>query len=276
MQVAFNKATRADALKQRRKALDQYETAMNECARHAPWSGEEAQNITIARTRLAEARYAEDDYFDRLPRVTMACCPFDGEPLYRTFDPFGLDGLWWRGDAVPEEAPACMHFCMLQGAVHFNGLPPSGGDFDAHAGPEVPYVIPRILNMPGVFAVISQLPMECGYTAYPIAYFAEKRPPVQRLTGDWPRTNFTYVSQLGLGGWRVPNDEWDFDLMPYLESGKLRWCPPGSDCAFLATELPEECPFLNLAGERKARVVRGDRIVLSGLPNGEPLWPSVF
>src|SRR4051812_15774202 len=75
-------------------------------------------------------------YFDGLPRAVMSTCPFCTKPLLRTFDPFGLEGMWWRSDVDPAEPASCTHFCLLRGAVNFQGKLPRGGAFQAHTGPE--------------------------------------------------------------------------------------------------------------------------------------------
>jgi hypothetical protein len=54
----------------------------------------------------------------------------------------------------------CPHFCVLGGAVNYQGLPPLGGNQEVIPGPEIPFVYPRLLALPGVVAVISSLPME--------------------------------------------------------------------------------------------------------------------
>jgi hypothetical protein len=64
---------------------------------------------------------------------------------------------------------------VLRGAVNFNNLRPVAGRIEVWPGPEVPYVIPRLLEMPGMLAVISHIGMDTGYTVYPIAYSAESR-----------------------------------------------------------------------------------------------------
>ena len=209
------------------------------------------------------ARQCEMNYFDHVPHLAVSCCPFDNKPLYRSFDPYGLDGLWWRSDATPEEVPSCPHFCCLRGAVNFNGRPPRGGDFQAHTGPEAPYVIPRLLEMPGVTVVLSELEMANGHTAYFIAYFAPRRPPVQQLAANWPRTLFVYTTAVNERRWRIADDAWDFDLAPWLARGKIRWCPPG-DNATLSAE-GSECPYLKVKGERQRRVVQHDRVWSAGL-----------
>lgn len=258
----FSGTERADLLRRYTEALNAYNALMD------------AEAFDEARASHAEAERLQALYFDRLPRLPVSCCPYDGKPLYRTFDPYGLDGPWWRPDATPEEAPACPHFCVLRGAVHYQGRSPQAGDFEVHPGPEVPYVIPRLLEMDGMIAVIAQLEMENGFLAYTITYFAERRPPPQDLTAGWARTVHAYTTQLGEAGWSVPNDVWDFDLQPWLEKGKIRWCPPGSDNTFLSTDPPDQCPYVNLPGTRQRIVVEGDQAATRGLPTGEPLWPQ--
>ncbi|MFZ2148960.1 MAG: hypothetical protein WAV28_17250 [Sedimentisphaerales bacterium] len=220
-----------------------------------------------------KAKRLSEEYFQKVPRLTVSCCPFDGKPLIRTFDPYGLDGLWWQGAAMPEELPTCTHFCLMLGAVRYNDLPPRAGNFEVRPGPEVPYVLPRLLEFPGMVAVISTINMENGYTAYPIAYFAEKRPPVNELTAGWARTMYLYKTQLGEDGWKIPNDIWDFDLKAWLTVGKIRWCPPDSDNALLSSEPFDRCPYLDLPGERQRIVVQEDRFWTTGLPDGELVGP---
>jgi hypothetical protein len=172
---------------------------------------------------------AERSYFDALPRIPMGVCPYCDRPLMRSFDAEGFDGLWWRSDATPEEAPSCPHFCVLLGAVAYHKIRPRGGDFDVHPGPEAPYVIPRLLAHPSMVAVISKVPMAPGWTAYPIAYFAERRPKPEDLTAGWARTNFVCTTQLGEHCCKVLHERWDFDLAPWVRKEKVRWqCAPVS------------------------------------------------
>jgi hypothetical protein len=197
-----------------------------------------------ARAAYAEMVAVETEYFRALPRMVMAPCPFCGQPLHRSFDPFGLDGLWWRSDAQPEEPEACLHFCVLQGAVKLDGPAPAA-DFEVHPGPARPFVVPRLLEQPGMTAVLAELPVEGG-VAYPVAYFAPRRPPVQALAAGWTRTSFVYTTQLGEHRWRAADERPDFDLARWIAAGRLRWCRPDSD----RTRLDDEgsCPFLTDPG----------------------------
>ncbi len=84
---------------------------------------------------------------------------------------------------------------------------------------------------------------------------------------------YDYTTQLGEDGFLVPNDIWDFELGPWLEAGKIRWCDPDSDNTVLSEEPPNKCPYLDLPGERKNIIVLEDRQWWKGLPDGEYLSP---
>ena len=215
---------------------------------------------------LAEMAALDAAYFRDLPRIPVACCPHCDQPLYRAFDPFGLDGLWWRSDAQPDEPLPCPHFCVLLGAVDLRTSRPRPA-FDVQPGPDAPFVLPRLLQQEGMVAVVSEIPMADGAVAYPIAYFASRRPPVQTLAAPWARTNFVYSTQLGVHAWRHADepapgeatpDAWDFELPPWIARGKLRWCARGSDQRALAPALPDACPFADLPGSRQRQVVLAD------------------
>lgn len=242
----------------------------------------------VEREDLAGASLASNDahaalagYFHRLPVVTMSTCPFTGKPLMRSFDPFGLDGPWWQ-PGTPRFAPTPpFTFCVLRGAVHFQGKKIVGPALEAAIGPEVPYVIPRLLALSNMTAVIGELPMTPGYKIYTIAYFADPKPPAKDLTADWPDTSYTYKTLFGEGGSVIPVDSWDFDLRPWILKGKVRWCVPGSGNERVAPPAAarsftgaQDCPYLDLKGRREYLTVRGDEVWDRGLPNGDPITPT--
>lgn len=250
----LTKPERDDILRRRRDALSQFEA----CASRADESAAaRLETAGEAETLLRRVEACEQEYERRLPRLPLSCCPFDGKALYRTIDPHGFDGLWWRPDASPAEPPSCPHFCMLRGAVNLDGRAADSGDFAARVGPEAPYVIPRILEMPGMIAVFSTLEMTQGCTAYLIAYFAPQRPPVQDLAANWPRELFAYVTGAGERRWRVDRVGSDFDLSPWIERGKIRWCEPGSGNDRLSETPADRCPYVDLPGRREFLKIRG-------------------
>ena len=263
-------AARADALARRKSALSSYEGAIAKMLETVRYTEEERAAQAEAARHMDAILAAEAAYFEAIPRTPVSCCPYCAEPLVRTFDPYGLEGFWWRSSAEPEEPRACRHFCLLRGAVDLAGEPPDGGDFEAHVGPAVPYVIPRILELPGMIAVVSRIRTADRHLAYPVAYFAERRPPPQDLTAGWARTNYVYMTQLGEVRWRVPNDPWDFELRPWLERGKLRWCTSNGQTFVLSPE-SEAFPYLDLPGERRPQVVKGNALFFEPQPDGSIL-----
>jgi len=265
---SFSKSDRDDLLARRANAIARYRACV---------MGDDRAGATRA-TQDAEAALAE--YLDRLPVITMSACPFTGKPLMRSFDPFGLDGPWWQPGA-PRFAPTPpFTFCVLRGAVHLQGKKVVGPALEAAIGPEVPYVIPRLLGLGNTTAVIGELAMVPGYKVYTIAYFADPKPPAKDLTADWPDTSYTYKTLFGEGGTVIPVDPWDFDLRPWITKGKVRWCVPGSGNEKVAPPAPRsitgagECPYLDLKGRREYLVVRGDSTWDRGLPNGDPITPA--
>lgn len=219
-----------------------------------------------------ERRRLQQAYWDGLPRMPLSACPFCAEILRRAFDPWGIDGYFWQEDMHLEgvDPPACPHFAVLVGAVNLNGLPPQGGPDTAYLGPEVPFVIPRVLSLPGMIAVVSTVPLENGYTTFPIAYFTDVTPDPFDLTHPWTRTT--------LGGrrngepfWTIKNDPWDFELDAWVQSGKLRWIAPG-DPAFRVMSAPSPCPYIGLSGLRKPIVIEeGNTMRALTPPDGRPV-----
>jgi hypothetical protein len=225
---------------------------------------------------FAEVNKLRARYFERLPRPCMATCPLCAKPLHRLFDPFGFDGLWWSESPSWTEPPACPHFVLLRGAVNFNGRPARAGAKRVFTGPEVPYVIPRLLEWEGMVMVIGALDMAPGHTAYPLAYFAPKRPPGSDLTSTWARPTFEYRNAAGEGGWDYASDPWDFELLPWLKQGRVWWTASNSNNATLhgsPAQPSDQCPYLNLPGERQQIELLGDARRLAGVPDGQPSFP---
>jgi hypothetical protein len=224
----------------------------------------------------AERRAILAKYFAGLPRLEISRCPFTGEVLQRAFDPWGVDGFWWQ-EGIPaiehEEPAAPASFLVLSGALNLGDQPPLGGELaDAHVGPDVPFVVPALLEHPTVTAVISSIPMECGYTAYPIAYFCKKAPPLVGIHA-WTETTFSYKDSKGHPFWGISTDPWDFDLEPWIERKKVRWIEPGDEALTVRSGSPSQCPYVGLPGIRKNQVLLGDRLVTKAPPSGEEVSP---
>jgi hypothetical protein len=250
MNNGFTKEQRADILARRTLAAADHQRVKKEVFAKLPLTDE-----SRSRLRAADAfvKRTEEEYRAGLPVVVMSTCPYCGRPLERTFDPFDLDGEWWKG-IRPAGPEPCSHYAFLKGAVHVGSARPPNCPEDgvALAGPEMPYVIPKLLEQPTVVAVIGELPMEPGWTAYPIAYFATQRPPPRGLSGDWALASYNYKDPLtGQSQFRMANEKWDFDLAPWIARDKLRWCTPGSSNRALADAKKDRCPYLGLPGQQR-------------------------
>jgi hypothetical protein len=208
-------------------------------------------------------------YFDALPLVPMSRCPLCGGILTGQFDPFGFDGFWWqeRELGLAREPEGCQHFRVLTGAVALGDSTPRGGEFDAHIGPDVPFVVPAVLELPTMVVVVSSLPMETRAMAYPIVYFSSEPPPPGSLTATWRETSLSFVAPSGQMAWTIKNDPWDFDLRPWIPRGKLRWIMPGTQGMELASPEETSCPYLDLPGQRRPQIVKGDGLRLGTVPN---------
>ena len=215
-------------------------------------------------------------YFAGLPRIPLSKCPHTGQPLVKAFDPWGVDGFWWQeGEAGScSEPPAPPTFAVLTGALNLAGKPPLGGKTaDAHVGPPMPFVIPRILDMPDMIAVISCLSMACGYKAYPIAYFTTTKPAPGTLTSTWRRTSYGWVDETGDPATSYPTDPWDFELGPWIDRGKVQWIAPDDSTLQLQSGTAAKCPYVGMEGRHMRQIIRADKLKLEPPPNGEEINP---
>jgi hypothetical protein len=162
-------------------------------------------------------------YWQWIPAVELSRCPFCKETLGLRFDSCDLNGFWWmdRTQRPHDEPKPCEHFCLLSGAVNLNGLGVSGGLFPCKPGPDKPFIFPRVLQMYTMVVVITEVPMTCGYTAYPIAYFSKQPVKSQSLTQSWARKEHSFTLDSGKSGWDIREDKQDFDLKFWVGSNKI-------------------------------------------------------
>lgn len=229
------------------------------------------------RAQLKETYYRIlSEYADRLPRVMMSACPHSGEILKRSFDPWGLDGPWWHKDQEVriEEPAAPASFKVLLGAFSLNGRDPEEVRAPVIPGPEVPFVVPALLKLPGMVAVVSRLETVRGGVAYPVGYFSTEEIQPDQLHQFWLRQDFWFTQEDGTTAWLTANDRWDFDLGPWVESGKLRWIEPGDrEGTVRSASDTDRCPFVDLPGDRFPQVMAWGTRDLLDLPDGSLVNP---
>lgn len=207
--------------------------------------------------RLSRWRKA---YEDSLPKVIMARCPFTQDLFVHSYDPFGLDGLWWNYDAPArpfEKLPPT--YLALTGAVSLQAQVEKA-PFLCKPGPAVPYLLPRLLQTSGVQAVVRELSVG-PHRAFAVVYFARPLPGDLSPPNEWG-TNRAYLDQGSSQGW-VSNPEdlevLDFDLRPWLERGLLYWMVADSSDQTLRNSVAD-CPYLDLPGERKLQRIENGRV----------------
>lgn len=195
-----------------------------------------------------------------LPKLVLSRCPYTQFELRHTFDPYGLDGLWW--DAASPERPQAerLYTCQCITGAMTLGQPAERFPFLAKPGPAVPYVIPALIRDPRVTAVVSSFP--CGrHRAYCIAYFSARECDGLLWPNEWGADFRWREGGASPGGWSDATDLeelWDFQLTPYVEQNKLFWIAPDDPSAALRSGLAG-CPYVNLPGERRAqRVSHGE------------------
>lgn len=223
---------------------------------------DEAPVPAVARYTLHEAmlhdRWAREAtaYLAQLPRRAVSRCPFTAAEVAITIDDGGLDGPWWRHD-MPLRADDATPSTLvgIMGAMRLV-LPVERAAFLAIPGPEAPFLLPRLLDEPSVIAVVSTVPVG-AHTGYAIAYFAPAPVPL-----DPPAAWGASTAARADGGWSEADDDdetYDYDLAPWIASGRLRWIAPG-DAALTVREGAEGCPYLGIEGARQVQCVQDGEV----------------
>lgn len=244
-----------EALLEARKELDAATWQLDTPA--GPASGDlgaAAEACRRARQRLAELAA---EYAARLPRPAISRNPFTGRVLRYPLDTLGLDGPWWDSDdPVRPETLLPPGVFALGGAVAIEGEPPDT-PFNVKPGPSVPWVCPRVLALPGVRAVVSQIQVG-PHSAWPVVYFAAQPLPGRSGLDTWGLSSHLVLAEDGSysieSSWSLPS-EYDYDLAPWIRRGRLLWIAPGDgDLALHATV--SGCPYLDLPGARHPVLLR--------------------
>ena len=246
----------AFSAERRRQLLDEYITLeanlreIRELLERTP--GSQVQEL-IERERLSLRRFSgvQDEYAAEVPVLPLARCPFSGELMEHSIDHFGLDGLWWNyeADVRPVEQLPATYFA-LTGAVRLSSPPPEA-PFLCKPGPEVPYVVPRLLQQPAVKAVLSSL-LIGENRGYAITYFASPMLYDVPRVNTWGTNDYKFRDETGQLRWDSQPDsprDMDFDLAPWIAQGKLLWVAQG-DATLTLRDTAGGCPYLQLEGRR--------------------------
>jgi hypothetical protein len=234
---------------------------------------EESATLYRQHTRLApsesELRF---ELGRRTPVVLIAICPFCGIEVWQKVGVFSLlDSLWYQssnnGKWVFRDSK-CPHLFCVDGALNLHGHTPTeqGQAFLTFrktaivmaAG--VPFVKPRILTFPTMQAVVHSIPVAERYTAYPVVYFAE-RLPAEHISFciPWASTGFSgwhpYRNGQKIGFIGKRTDRQDYELLPWIERGKLKWVDPVTEDK-LVDGPPGAFPYAHITGRRHPYIIK--------------------
>jgi len=235
---------------------------------------DKASDLESAKTTIEIARLTEETtrlmditselahtYLDGLPILGLARCPFSGQPCRLSFDALGLDGLFWYRDEPTRpafEPEAGAHFISLSGGVKL-AKEVEQTPYVVTPGPGVPFVIPAMFEGQDVQAVLISGPIG-AHTGYAVTYFAADpdQAPTRALIWGCGVTSF----ELGHDPEEDPaedSEDYDYDLRPWIASGRLSWIAPGDPDLILRRTL-EDCPYIDLDGEREAQFMEDGEV----------------
>lgn len=223
----------------------------------------------------AQAEGVMYEFLRRQPFVLGSRCPYCGVAMWMNVGIFSLvDEFWYHEgsngrDEVLKES-RCPHLFCVDGALSLNGYQPSetldmikkatnsGGITMAS---EVPFVKPRVLNLPTILAVVHSFPVAERYTAYPIVYFAEQQPDQMDFCIGWARIEYI-DREKQTGGTFIGkrSDVQDYDLLKWVRQGKLFWLDPTDEEHPLVRGPAEAFPYGNVPGRRYPYTIKDGQV----------------
>ncbi len=205
-------------------------------------------------------------YLEGLPLRRLSRCPFTGEILSMKIDDFGLDGFFWNnmGPRRPEQEFPASYFAM-DGALKLEGAPEKSPIL-CSPGPDIPYVLPRLLQHDEIKAVISGINIG-PHTAYLIIYYADPMPEGIIRVNDWGTEQYfepgnpadDFFGQGPFVNASAEPYEMDFELEAWIKAGKLLWIVPGDENLILHGHAAH-CPYLNLPGSRNLKYIQNGEV----------------
>ncbi|HNT76548.1 MAG TPA: hypothetical protein PKH77_16165 [Anaerolineae bacterium] len=226
----------------------------------------------------------------RTPLVLISICPYCGTEIWQKTGIFSLlDQFWYHRSSDGQyvaEGSRCPHLFCIDGALNLCGNQPTEqgqaittvGETSIPMAAEVPFVKPRVLNLPTMRAVVHSILVAERYLAYPVVYFAEKLPAEHvHFCIPWASSAFSgwhpYANgqKIGFVGKRA--DRQDYDLDKWIQSEKLLWVDPVTE-ADLVGGPAGAFPYANVAGRRHPYYIEEGKVY--DLPNPAESKPEII
>jgi hypothetical protein len=220
------------------------------------------------------------EYRARLPFYLLARCPICGGRVGEVIDTYSLNGLGWGGpggagfgwygalghDSRPSYEAECRHVKVMATAVNLNGRQPAEVFHEVWIGPEKPFVMVPLIEAEQIFAVIhalqvgdyNDLTARPPYTVYFITYYAGDEATFDEIIKPFDQERS-----------RVQYGTADYELIKWVEAGKLFWLDPNDPALPLRNRPVAEFPYGKIEGLEGLCVIRDGRQKLYIGPRGQ-------
>ncbi|MBE9126181.1 MULTISPECIES: hypothetical protein [unclassified Coleofasciculus] len=224
------------------------------------------------------------------PWVLVSRCPYCNKPIRQLATIISLrERVWYQnygdGRTGNDDIRGCSHLFCLDGALNLHGhqpietRQPAPGAFNKRItiAAEVPFVKPRVLNLPTMVAVIHSLPVAEQYTVYWTAYFTQQMPPKSEFCVPFARIGYTeiedtdYDEDYTIEGTRC--DAQEYDLTQWIEQEKLFWIDPDDETNPIVSNSAANFPYSNISGRKHPYYIEDGQVY--DLPDPKQGSPSI-
>lgn len=203
----------------------------------------------------------ESQYIAGLPKLQLSRCPYTNLIYNLSIDSYGLDGPWWDAkQPIRNEEEDLPSFFALSGSVNIIGEPPNV-PFTIKPGPAVPWVSPRLLSQDTISAVLSHVKIGL-YDAFLTVYYFNGVDANLKRINTWGTDEYLINDNEGfaiLDRTYDDEDEYDFDIAPWIQKGKLKWIAINDKTLELQNSI-DNCPFLDLKGYKYPVIIQNKTI----------------
>ncbi len=211
---------------------------------------------------ISSLQAEKQNYLSLLPKLQLSRSPFTNELYELCIDTLGLDGPWWDAEhSIRTTENDIQSFFALTGSINITGNIPDV-PFPIKPGPAVPWVCPRLLEDERITAVISYLKVG-NYDAYITIYYTNDESIEIERINTWGSDYYIAEDKDGyalFGNTFDTPEEFDFDITPWIEKGKVKWIDI-ADKSFTLQDSVEGCPYLNLEGYQYPVLIRNKTMI---------------
>ena len=157
-------------------------------------------------------------------------------------------------DSLESYQAKCNHVVIISLMVNLNGIQPDDVSQTVWLGSERPFIMPPVLKLDQTYAVIHAIPIgryddvqsQPHYSAYFVSYFTNAN-----------KNEFDKVMQPAYEGHTcVPHSWADYELVKWVNSGKLYWLDRSDPEMSLRNQPISEFPYSHIKGGEGIWIIR--------------------